>query len=195
MYAAHCWQGTVPGEEGPDLGKRDMDQTLDAMGLELDCNLDTAVSNLLNADLLGSYEPDGPDWYLIRERDGEFVMGDNFPPAVHDECERAIEHIHSMDPSNDDGAPAVADGGEPLKTNEKGETLQEEVADRLGIEPGELEDWLNVGDPQARREKLEQLVEVIGDSETFTVPDTFDKIRLIPKGYRYHRSETAFSSD
>lgn len=194
VFAAHQWQQTVPGEDGPDLGKRDMDQTLDAMGLELDCNLDTAVSNLISADLLGSYEPGGPDWYIIRERDGEFVFGDDFPPAVHDECNRAIEHIRSMDLSDEDGTPAVADGGEPLQTNDEGETLREVVADNIDIEPGELEDWLNVGDPQTRREKLEKFVEMIEDSEAFSVPDTFDKIKLIPKGYRYHRSETTLNS-
>lgn len=194
VYVVHHWRGTVPGENGPDLGKRDMDQTLDAMGLELDCNLDTAVSNLLAADLLGSYEPDGPDWYLIRERDGEFVLGDDFPPAVQEECKRATKYIRSMDPSDGDGTPAVADGGEPPKTNEEGETLREEIAGELGPDPGELEDWLNVGDPQTRRGKLEQLVEVIEDSETFAVPDSFDKIKLIPKGHRYHRSKTALSS-
>lgn len=188
VFAAHHWRETVPGEDGPDLGKRDMDQTLTVMGLELDCNLDTAVRNLRDAGLLDSYEPDGPDWYLIRDRDGEFVMGDKFPPAVHEECERAIEYIRSMDPADEDGTPAVADGGEPLKTNDDGETLREETARKLDIDPGEVEDWLNVGDPQQRREKLEKLVEVIEDSETFEVPDSFDKIRLIPKGYRYHRS-------
>ena len=191
VYTAHHWLKTIPGKNGPDLGKRDMDQALDALDLELNCTLNTAVRNLLNADLLGKYEPDGPDWYLIRERDGEFVMGDDFPPAVYDECERAIDHIQSMDPSDEDGTTAVADGGQPPKTNDDGETLREEIAGQVESDPGEVEDWLRVGDAQIRREKLERLVEILEESNTFSVPETFDRIKLLPKGYRYHRSETA----
>jgi len=187
---------TVPGEKGPDLGKRDTEQALEAMGLELDCTLDTAVDNLLDLGLLCAYEPDGPEWYIIRERDGEFVMGEKkFPAAVQEECSRAIEHIRSMDaPDDEDGAPAVADGGDPIQTNDEGETLREEVASELEIEPGEMEDFLSVGTPQGRRQKLERLVEAIEDSETFAMPDSFDEIKLIHKGYRYHRSKSALSA-
>ena len=194
VFAAHHWRATTPGEAGPDLGKRDMDQTLDAMGLELQSTLDTAVDNLLTAGLLDSYEPDGPDWFQIRERDGEFVMGEKFPPAVQEECERAIEHIQSMDPSDDDGATAVADGGHRVPRNPEGETLREEISDVLDLEPSELETWLEVGDAQMRRGKLERLVEAIKESETFDLPTTFDEVRLIPKGYRYHRSEAVLDA-
>lgn len=99
-----------------------------------------------------------------------------------------------MDSAEGDDTTAIADGGEPPETNEEGETLREELAGELGIEPGEMENWFRVGDPQSRREKLEQLVEVLDESETFAVPESFDEIRLIPKGYRYHRSETALRS-
>jgi hypothetical protein len=192
VLAAHHWVGTVPGESGPDLGKSDTEDTLEVMGLELDCTLDTAVDNLVTAGFLGSYEPDGPDWFTIRERDGEFVMGPDFPPAVHKECQLARDHIRSMDrPDDEDGTPVVADGAGPVKTNEDGETLREELVRKLeaDIDPDELGDWLDVGTPQVRRGKLEDLVGHIGDSDTFDLPDSFDKINLIPKGYRYHRSE------
>ncbi|KYH23708.1 hypothetical protein HAPAU_41880 [Halalkalicoccus paucihalophilus] len=172
-----------------------MEMTLDEMGLDLNCNLDTAVDNLFGAGLLDRYEPNGPDWYIIRERDGEFVMGEKkFPAAVHGECGRALEYIRSMDPSDEDGKMAVADGGDPYVTNEDSETLREELARKLGFEPGELENYLRVGTPQNRREKLERLVKVIRDSETFEMPDSFDEIRLIPKGYRYHRAESVLST-
>ena len=31
VYTAHHWLKTIPGKNGPDLGKRDMDQALDAL--------------------------------------------------------------------------------------------------------------------------------------------------------------------
>jgi hypothetical protein len=197
VLAAHHWAGTTPGESGPDLGKSDTEDALEAMGLELGCTLDVAVDNLQTAGLIGFYEPDGPDWYTIRERDGEFVMGPDFPPAVHKECQRAVDHIHSMDrPEDDDRSPAVADGAGPVKTNDDGETLREELARRLEVDldSDELDDWLAVGEPKVRRGKLEEFVELFEDSETFEVPDSFDKIKLIPKGYRYHRSKAALTS-
>jgi hypothetical protein len=192
VLAAHHWAGTVPGEDNPYLGKSDTEDTLEAMELELDCTLDTAVDNLLTAGFLENYEPDGPDWYTIRERDGKFVMGPDFPPAVHKECQRATDYIQSMDrPDDEDGTAAVADGAGPMKTNEDDETLREELARKLDvdIDPDELEDWMDVGTPKVRRGKLEDLVENIEDSETFDVPESFNKINLIPKGYHYHRSE------
>ncbi|WP_259519040.1 hypothetical protein [Halanaeroarchaeum sp. HSR-CO] len=191
VYMVHHWVGTVPGEAGPDLGKMEMDQALDSLDLELDHSLDTAVSNLEKAGLLGKYEPDGPDWWLIRQRDGEFVMGEDFPPAVQDECQRAIKHIRGMDPSDEGGTPAVADGGHSPKTNDEGETLRQEVSRKLDVKSGELEGWLSAGDAKTRRQKLENLVGVISGSDYFEAPDSFDEISLIPKGYRYHRSEFA----
>lgn len=185
----------MPGEAGPDLGKRDMEMALNEMELELSCNLDTAVDNLFVAGLLDRYEPDGPDWYIIRERDGEFVMGEKkFPAAVHEECERALEYVRSTDLSDEDGKTAVADGGDSRVTNEDGETLRKELAREIGFKPGELEDYLRVGTPRNRREKLERLVKVIRDSSTFEMPDSFDEIRLVPKGYRYHRAESVLST-
>lgn len=192
VYVVHHWVGTVPGEAGQDLGKMEMEQALESLDLELNHRLNTAVSNLETAGILGKYEPDGPDWWIIRQRDGEFVMGEEvFPAAVHEECDRAIEHIRKMDPTDEGGTPAVADGGQPAKTNDEDETLRQEVSRKLEIESGELEDWLTAGDPRTRRQKLEDFVGVIRESDSFDLPETFDEISLIPKGYRYHRSEFA----
>lgn len=189
VYAVHHWGRTSP--DGDALTKSDIEDALEEMRLELDCNIGTVVGNLVGSDFLGRFRPtDGPEWFVIRQRDGEFVMGDDtFPPAVHEECERVLEHIRSMDPSTDDeGTEAVADGGEPL-LNDDGETLREEVAHELEIEPGDVEAYLQTGRPRERRSKLNNVVEAVEESATFEKPESYDKIVLRRTATRYHRSE------
>ena len=188
VLAAHHWVGTTPDE--PYLTGSEIGETLDQMGVELDCNRSTSVGNTDDDSVLSSFIPDdGPDWYVIRQRDGEFVMGDDtFPPAVQEECDRAIDYIQTMDPSAG-GDTAVADGGEP-PTNDDGQTLREVVSDELDEDPGDLEDYLQRGRAQERRSKLNEVVEIIESSE-FDKPDTFDTIDLIPAARRYHFSSLA----
>ncbi|QKY20126.1 hypothetical protein B4589_006935 [Halolamina sp. CBA1230] len=182
---AHYWVGTQPDD--PNLSKSELEDTLEEMGLELDHNTSTVVSNLNDAEILdGETDPSNPDWWVIRERDGEFPMGDDMPPAVHEEINRAKSHVQSMDPRTADGGQPVSQTEEPEKFNEDGETLREEVADHIGTESDELETYLDIGIPRSRREKLNEVVEAIEESDEFEMPDTFGKIELIPDPVRYH---------
>lgn len=165
------------------------------MGVDLDHTLDTVLGNIVDDGVLEFFIPQkGPDWYIIRQRDEEFVMGDDFPPAVRDERERAIEHIQSMDPPTEsDDQSAVADGGDEKFTNDDGETLREVVANDLSTKAGQLEAFLRSGRARDQRSKLNDVVESVEASE-FTKPDTYDEITLIPKGRRYHFDENVIRS-
>lgn len=157
------------------------------MDLALDHNTGTVVSNLEDAKIIhGSTDPTNPDWWVIRERDGEFPMGDDMPPAVNEEINRAKNYIQSMDPPTTDGGTPVPRTEEPEKFNENGETLRDEVADYVGTGPDDLENYLDIGTPRSRRQKLNEVVEATEESDHFEMPDTFDKISLIPDPVRYH---------
>lgn len=168
-----------------------MDNLLNELGLELDCNLDVAVGNLEEFGALDGFRPeDNPDWYTIRQRDGAFVMGEeDFPEAVDEEIERALSHIDSMSvPVLEEKAP-LPDGGEDPPLNEEGETLKEEVANEVGVEVDELASYLRDGGANERREKLEEVVEAVRDSETFEKPDSYDTIDWVPSAVRHHLTE------
>lgn len=187
VLSAHRWVGTQPIE--PNLRQSDIKEIVDEMGIDLDCNLEASVRNTDADPAIDSFVPDDqPDWFIIRQRDDEFVMGDDFPPAVHDECERVISHIDAMDTGIAGDDAAVADGAPP--TNDDGETLREVVTNELGIDPNELEDHLRGGDAGARQSKLEEVVEIVEESE-FDKPDSYDTIDFIPSARRYYFTEWA----
>jgi len=191
VLAAHNWIGTNPDD--PHLKKSDIEETLDEMGVNLDCNLGTSVGNTDEDQVISSFRPDDlPDWFIIRERDGAFVMGDDeFPAAVHDECERVISHIEAMSDSTGGDDAAVADGGPP-PTNDDGQTLREVIAEEIEEDSNALEDYLRRGPAKERRSKLNDVVEVIKQSG-FEKPDSYDEISLVPKARRYHLSQGAIS--
>jgi hypothetical protein len=189
VLTAHYWVGTQP--DGPHLTQREVGEVLEKMGINLTCNLETSVGNTDDDPVIGSFVPDdGPDWYIIRQRDEEFVMGDEFAPAVQDECERAISHIDAMDGTASEDGTAVADG--PPPTNEDGETLREVIADEVDEDPDELEDYIRRGRARERRSKLNDVVDAVKESE-FDKPDSYDKIELRPTARRYHLSDQGLS--
>lgn len=193
VLSAHYWAQTRPRPRGPFLTKRELDNCLKEMNLELDCNLDTAVGNLEEFGALDSFQPeDNPDWYVIRQRDGAFVMGDDFPPAVTDEVQRIISHVQSMDVPR----AAIADGGSDPKLNDSGQTLREEIVDKIEaeIEPSELENYLRDGRARERRSKLNEIVEIVKESETFEKPDSYDVIKLVPSALRGHLAEEVLTN-
>ncbi|OVE82950.1 hypothetical protein B2G88_18335 [Natronolimnobius baerhuensis] len=133
---------------------------------------------------------DNPDWYTIRQRDGEFVMGEeDFPEAVDEEIRRALSHIDSLS-----ARVAIADGGEGPKLNDDGQTLREEVAEEIGVDADELESYLHDGGANERRGKLDEVVEAVEGSETFEKPDSYDKIEWIPSAVRHHLTEGVIES-
>ncbi|APX97399.1 hypothetical protein [Natronorubrum daqingense] len=160
-----------------------MSNLLEELGIELDCNLDVAVGNLEEFGALGGFRPeDNPDWYTIRQRDGEFVMGEeDFPKAVDEEIKRALCHINSMS-----ARIAIADGGEGVKLNDDGKTLREEVAEEVDVDADELASYLQDGGANERRGKLDEVVEAVEDSDTFERPDSYDKIEWVPSATRHH---------
>ncbi|MFA1612020.1 hypothetical protein [Halobellus rubicundus] len=189
VLAAHHWVKTR--SEGPYLTQRDIGKAIDEMGIDLSCNLETSVGNTDEDPVIESFVPDdGPDWYIIRQRDDEFVMGDDFAPAVQDECERAISHIDAMDGTSSGDGTAVADG--PPPTNEDGETLREVIAEAVDEEPKELEEYIRRGRARERRSKLNEVVDAVEESE-FDKPDSYDKIELRPNARRYHLSDHGIS--
>jgi len=185
VLSIHYWVGTHPDE--PYLTKRDLSDLIDDLPVSVNHNLGTVVSNLEDKEVLNGFQPkDNPEWYVKRQRDDKFVMGDKFDPAVREERERIIEHIQSMDPSPDEKPTAVADGGTSVKTNSDGETLREVVADEFGTPPSELESHLRNGDYRDQRERINTVVDVVKSSDTFAKPDNYDEISLIPSANRYH---------
>ena len=185
VLTLHQWVGTLPDE--PALKKRELEELLDELGIELECTTDIVHRNLTQGGYLDSFQDESePEWWLIRERDGTMVL-DIFEEAIDEESERAINHVQAMD-WPDDGTQAVADGGEPPILNEDNQSLREEVAERLEIAPSNLESYLRSGEEDARREKLEAFVEAVEESDAFDKPKAYDKITWYPRGNQYHRS-------
>lgn|GEM_PF-3461144 len=190
ILTIHQWVGTGP--DGRHLTKRQLSDILEDIGIELTYNIDTVHKNLDNAGYLESFQrANDPDWWIIRQRDEEIVLG-KLPSAVDDECARALSHIQSMDPPEEKEEPLLTDGwGEETELNEDGQTLREEIVEEVGadIEPEQLEEHLQTGEEDVRMEKLNEVVNTVRESDTFDKPDSYDEINFIPKANRYHLSE------
>lgn len=172
------------------LSKSETEEILDNVGLSLDHDRKTAFGNLEDFGALDGFtRDDQPDWWVIRQRDGEFVMGDDFPPAVRQERNRAIAHIRSLDPTDSSGSKAAADGGTP-PVDDNGRTLRDLVAEEMELEdPFDLEPHLKGGRDYDQRQKLNDVVDIITNSDTFQMPDDFGKIELIPQAKKHHLTE------
>lgn len=184
--AIHYWVGTHP--DGPYLKTRELEELLDELGLNLNTSLyNTVIPNLSEKGIIDGFQPDGqPNWWVIRQRDNEFVMGDKFDPAIREERERIISHIQSMDPAPDGEPGVAADGGTSPKTNDEGETLREVVAEGLDVPEDKLEDHLRNEGYQAQRSKINDVVDIVQESNAFEKPDRYDKIVLRPSANKYH---------
>lgn len=165
------------------LTQREIDALATTVGVEFDHNLHTSLSNLYDAGLIDRFKKPGPEWYVISERRDEIVNGE--AEAVLDvDREQLITHIQETDPSSGTApAETAADGGT---------TLRGIVAAGLGVEPKGVEPHLRAGDWKDQRERVNRAIEAIEDAEEHECRDSYGRIVLRPRAYRYHIAENVF---
>lgn len=186
--AIHLWVGTR--QHGPTLTKTELEEVIDELDLQFEHSVDTVVGNLVDHGVLDGFQDESQaEWMTIRERDGEFVMGEDLEPAVEEELERAIQHIQLKDPPQSADPATVADGG-VVTVNSRGETLREAIREEFDDPSTTLEDYLRDPGTYTQRDRLNTVVDVIESSTAFKKPDTFDKIELIHRPNHYHLSDS-----
>lgn len=159
------------------LKQREIADHADALNIEFDHKIGTALSNLVDHDVLDRFRPAGPDWYVISQRTDDIINGE-FEETLRTEREALIDHIQHEDPEDEGEAHAAADGGTPLR---------DVVARALGVVPDGVEDHLRGGEPREQRERLNTAVEAVEEHPHFE-KQGYDKIILKPSAYRYHFS-------
>lgn len=179
-----------PGHEGL---KRN--EILEELDVDLQYQLRTVLTHLVEVGILEQLEPAGPDVFVISERMDEIVNG-----RVEDEAERNIEalvqHVDDelqtvqleneaqelVGPDDAETAPSVAlsDGA--------GRSIRSILAAEFDITPENVVEYLRSGDPIDR---LNTAVRAIESSEEVTKSEDYGRILFVSRAYRYRLSRPA----
>jgi len=162
---------------GPEHGGLKADEIEHVLELDLDYNIGTSVSHLVEIDVLDVVSAPGPDYYAISERLDEIVLGKVEEVATED-VEALIAHMQEDDPSEGDESPAVADGART--------TIRSVLSTEFDVVPDALEEYLRKGD---QVEKLNTAVQAVKDNEDVEKREDYDEIVFRRGAYRYRLTE------
>lgn len=159
------------------LKEDEIAELLEKRGDELEYKLRTSLDNLRDIPVIVGHFPPGSKYVPISERRDEIIF-DEVEETVRVDCESLIEHIDDDDPDDEDELPLTADG--------RGATVREVVADDADIDPEDVEHYLRSGNRDTQRERLNDAIDTIVDSDKVTKRDDYGKVVFRHKAYRYH---------
>lgn len=180
---------------GPDHEGLKRKEIAEEFDVELQYQLRTVLTHLVDTGILEQVEPPGPDVFAISERRDEIVNG-----QVKEEAKRNIEalirHIddelqtvrledNAAEWSGQDApvtAPSVA------LTDGAGRTVRSILATEFGVVPERVSEVLKSGDPV---ETLNVAVEAIESAEEVVKSEDYGRILFVSPAYRYRLSRTA----
>lgn len=169
--------------DGEEKKKSEIVDLASESDIEFDCQPGTALDNLLDIDIVERFKPSsGGDWVVISERRDDVVF-DEITETLAEDQAQLIQHIHDEDPH--DGEKSVALDGGAL-------TLRLLLSDEFGVGPEKVEEHLQRGDEDRQREKLNQAIDAIEESE-IDKRSTYGKIVWKRVAYRYQIPEWAIS--
>ena len=158
------------------LKEAEIEELLDERGIKLEYTLRTSLDNLCDVPFLTRFFPVGSRHVPISERRDEIIFGE-VEETVREDLEALLEHIHEDDPDDEDELLVATDG--------RGVTVREVVADAADIPPENVEENLIGGGPRTRRERLNEAVDAIVESDHVSKRG-YDKVVFKHKAYRYH---------
>jgi cation transport regulator ChaB len=159
------------------LKEDEIAELLEERDVHLEYKLRTCLDNLRDIPVIVGHFPPGSKYVPISERRDEIIF-DEVEETVRVDRESLIEHIHDGDPDDEDELPLTADG--------RGATVREVVADNADIDPEDVEHYLRSGNRDTQRERLNNAIDAIVDSDEVTKRDDYGKVVFRHKAYRYH---------
>lgn len=159
------------------LKEDEIAELLEERDVHLEYKLRTCLDNLRDIPVIVGHFPPGSKYVPISERRDEIIF-DEVEETVRVDRESLIEHIHDDDPDDEDELPLTADG--------RGATVREVVADDADIDPEDVEHYLRSGNRDTQRERLNDAIDAIVDSDEVTKRDDYGKVVFRHKAYRYH---------
>lgn len=168
-------EGVLSEEEA--LKEDEIAELLKERGDELEYKLRTSLDNLRDIPVIVGYFPPGSRYVPISERRDEIVFGE-VEETVRIDREALLDHVHDDDPDDEEELPLTADG--------RGITVREVIADDADIDPEKVEHYLRNGSRDTQRERLNDAIDAIVDSDEVTKRDDYGKVVFRHKAYRYH---------
>lgn len=158
------------------LKEAEIEELLDDRGIELDYTLRTSLDNLCTVPFTTRFFPTGSRYVPISERRDEIIF-DEIEETVSEDLDALLDHMHEDDPDDEDELLVATDG--------RGVTVREVVADAADISPENVEEYFTGAGPRTRRERLNEAVDAIVDSDHVSKRG-YDKVVFKHKAYRYH---------
>lgn len=145
---------------------------------ELEYKLRTSLDNLRDIPVIVGYFPPGSRYVPISERRDEIIFGE-VEETVRVDREALLDHVHDDDPDEEEEElPLTADG--------RGITVREVIGDDADVDPEDVEHHLHSGRRDTQRERLNDAIDAIVDSDEVTKRDDYGKVVFRHKAYRYY---------
>lgn len=167
----------------------------DRLGDAWDYNKYTILNkHLVEMDILDVLEPEGVDTFIIDEKTGKFLMGEDVDLAAHvdDYITQFIDHMQEKEAEEE--LVAVTDGsGDEESSNEEDRedeedeptTLRGVAAETLEVEPEEVKEEITAGDTTDRMNNLDDVVGAVKSSDEVEKRDDYDQIGFRQRANRY----------
>jgi hypothetical protein len=168
-------EGVLSEEEA--LKEDEIAELLEERGDELEYKLRTSLDNLRDIPVIVGYFPPGSRYVPISERRDEVIFGE-VEETVRVDREALLDHVHDDDPDEEEELPLTADG--------RGVTVREVIADDADVDPEDVEHHLHSDSRDTQRERLNDAIDAIVDSDEVTKRDDYGKVVFRHKAYRYH---------
>lgn len=167
-------EGITSEEEA--LKEKEIKKLLEQRGDKLEYKLRTSLDNLQDIPVIVGYFPPGSKYIPISERRDEVIFGE-VEETVRVDREALVNHVQDDDPTEDEELVLTADG--------RGPTARSVIADEAEVDPANVEHYLRSGSRDTQRERLNDAIDAIVDSEV-AKRDDYGKVVFKHKAYRYY---------
>lgn len=150
---------------------------LDDHGIELEYKLRTSLDNLCSIPVTVRYLPPGAKHVPISERRDEIIFYE-VEETVRTDQAALLEHVHDDDAEDEEESLVAVNG--------RGRTVREVITDNAEIPPEDLEHYLQSGDPETQRQRLNAAIDAIIEADDVTKRDDYGKVVFRHKAYRYY---------
>lgn len=174
------------GPTSDGIKRKELEDKAEKLDVELEYSIGTSLKNLREINVVKRWIK-GPQFWIIHERLDDIVNGEDLEQLVNEEVERLIQDVQEDDTRDEgDSTPAVADGGDEV-------TRRDIVAQKLEIDPADVEEELRDGEVPDRMSDLEDAIEAIEDHPDVEKNGEYGPIVFRHNAYLYALTGNAMS--
>lgn len=159
------------------LKEAEIEELLNDLSIDLEYTLRTVLDNLCGVPFLTRFFPPGSRHVPISERRDEIIF-DEIGETVREDLDALLEHLREDDSDDEDELLIATDG--------RGVTVREVIAESADIPPENVEEYLTGGGSKTRRERLNEAIDAIVESDHVSKRGDYGKVLFKHKAYRYH---------